>query len=116
MVADEKAVLVDVIGVFQGAVDGVVEVFQHLVFGEIAGHDGAAFEAEGAEFGEEFGAGELAFGFDHQGETEPAAGTCFTLDAQVRVVAERGLEERAVAAAAFDQGGEFGQLGLADGA
>lgn len=115
VVANEQAVLVDVIGVFQRAVDRMVEVFEDFVFGEVARHDRAAFEAFGDEGFHEVGAFEFAFGFDHEREAEPAAFARFPLDAQVWVIAKGGLEQRAVAAAAFDQVGEFGELGLADG-
>ena len=83
VVADEETVLVDVIGVFQCAVDRVIEVFEDFVFGEVTRHNGAAFEAFGDQSFYKFGAFEVAFGFDHEGEAEPAAGACFALDAQV---------------------------------
>jgi hypothetical protein len=36
VVADEQAVLIDVIRVFQAAVDRVVEVFKDFIFGKVA--------------------------------------------------------------------------------
>ena len=44
MVADKQSVGVDVIGVGQAAVNFVVKVLHHLVLGEIARHDRAAFK------------------------------------------------------------------------
>ena len=83
VVADEETVLVDIIGVFQCAVDRVIEVFENFVFSEVARYNGAAFEAFGDQSLYKVRAFEVAFGFDHEGEAEPAAGACFALDAQV---------------------------------
>lgn len=73
MIAYEKSIGIDVFRVGQIAMNFMGDVLHHGIFGEVAGNDRAAFEAEFFQFGDECFARDPDIGAQDQRESEPAA-------------------------------------------
>lgn len=116
VIADEEAVPVEVIGMGEGAVDGVGDVVGNDgVAGEIPRHDGSVFNPGTGEGLDEGRPGERGVGVDDEGEPEPGAGTRLALDAKIGVMGHDLPEDAGIGAAGTDDGGEFAELLATDG-